>query len=518
MIALPPSRECLLFGSLSSVAVFAAWRFPAEPFGALLGFVAALLLCLAVRNVASTRAGPYFHIFIAGVVLNILAFYWLFGTISRFGGFGAAPTAFIFAFFVAVSALQYPVFLFIFRSLPSAVDTFAVRGAVAWVSSEQLSIRIFPWQISHTQLGFSALAQIADIGGTLLISFMLIWISEAFMRVFERKVRSVWLAAPFAAVCACIIYGQQKLQEFSQPPGAPLEVALVQANITLEERSNVAFFAQNAARYVQLTRALQRPNLLVIWPESVIQDWVSVHTRSVRDDPRLPRFEPAINLLTGALTFHSQTEIYNSALAIYADGRIPVPSHKQILMPFGEYTPFSSVFPWLAELNQNVGNFSAGTTIELFEFPLPSREASGSSAKVSALICYEDVIPRLARQATRQGAELLVNLTNDAWFGDSPAAVHHNLIASFRAIENRRYLLRSTNSGLTAIINPRGETISKLKPFSEGTLLASVHLMGYKTLYTQWIGEYPWWVLAFGALLLSIAKSLIRWRMPAEGN
>ena len=171
-------------------------------------------------------------------------------------------------------------------------------------------------------------------------------------------------------------------------------------------------------------------------------------------------------------------------------------------MPFGEYIPFVESFPWLEQIVITAGDFTAGRDVSVFDFtrcPDPASEIEPENCPVTRaapLICYEDVIPDLARQATLAGAQLLVNLTNDAWFGDTAAPYQHHIIASFRAIENRRTLLRSTNSGLTAIVDPLGRTTSYLKPFSEGVILTEVALLSGFTLYTRYFGDLLWWGLA----------------------
>ena len=117
---------------------------------------------------------------------------------------------------------------------------------------------------------------------------------------------------------------------------------------------------------------------------------------------------------------------------------MPAPYFKQILIPFGEYMPFASVFPWLNRLNEHAGLFSWGKEIKVFAYPIERLDGSNYTARISPLICYEDTVTGPARDATRQGAELLVNLTYDTWFGRSAAPYQHHLIAIFRAIENRR--------------------------------------------------------------------------------
>jgi apolipoprotein N-acyltransferase len=126
--------------------------------------------------------------------------------------------------------------------------------------------------------------------------------------------------------------------------------------------------------------------------------------------------------------------------------------------------------------------------------------------RVSPLICYEDTVPGLARTATLKGADLLVNLTYDTWFGRSAAPFEHHLIAAFRAIENRRYLVRVTNNGYSAVVDPLGRTIARIPPFAEGTATARVDLLNYRSLYTNHVGERPWW----GLLAVSVCTIVAR--------
>jgi apolipoprotein N-acyltransferase len=170
------------------------------------------------------------------------------------------------------------------------------------------------------------------------------------------------------------------------------------------------------------------------------------------------------------------------------------------LIPFGEYMPGSDVFPWLSGLNNRQEGFTAGTEVRVFEYPMRRRDGTAYPLKVSPLICYEDIVPALARIATQHGAELLVNLTYDTWFGRSMAPFQHHVIAAFRAIENRRYLVRSTNTGYSAVVDPLGRTIASIRPFREGIIAVSVSLLDYPSTYTRYLGETPWWALCFATL------------------
>jgi apolipoprotein N-acyltransferase len=177
-----------------------------------------------------------------------------------------------------------------------------------------------------------------------------------------------------------------------------------------------------------------------------------------------------------------------------------------ILMPFGEYTPLASWLPFLRDINATAGQFTAGEAPKVLTFPL----SSGAEARVAPLICYEDIIPSLAHEAVRNGAEVLINQTNDAWFGDTVAPYQHHLIASFRAIENRRYLLRSTNTGLTAVVDPVGRTLASLVPYSEGVLPMEVTLLSYRSIFSRYPVDLIWLLIAAVGVLIVVKRSLSR--------
>lgn len=473
---------------LSTFAMAWAWWVPGSALCAVLGWVASLLLVASVRSTKN----QYRALYLAGVVFQPLGFYWLYTTISFFGGFNAAASTGIFFSYAVLSAAQYLVFVFLYRNSPSWLDGAFLRIAIAWTGAEYISVRIFPWYFGHTQVAFVPFVQIADLGGALLVTFVMVWISEALLRLIFGGERRAAVFFPLCAGGACILYGMGKIQEFDRAGGTRLSVSLVQANVTVEEKHNMKLFAQNVDRYVALTKGLDHPGQLIIWPESVIVDYLYAGMRHVSEDERLPWLGPGNAMLIGALSFDDDRRLYNSAVGISADGSIAPFYHKQVLMPFGEYLPFKNLIPWLGDIHP-IGEITPGSAVSVM--PIMVRKGDGSAsdtANVSALICYEDVVTDLAREATLKGAELLVNLTNDGWFGDTVAPKQHHMIAAFRAIENRRYLLRSTNTGLTAMVDPLGRTTSSIKPYSDGSLSAEVALLKKFSPFTLYIGVWPW--------------------------
>jgi apolipoprotein N-acyltransferase len=503
------SRALLVYGaSLSSGLAFSvAWLVTETIASAVLGWLAAALLIYCVR---ARRA--YLPAYCCGLVIYNISFYWMYGTIVRFGGYGLVVSGSIFAVYVASGALFFLVYAWTHHNLGATFDAYALRSPTAIVVAELLTIRLFYWHFGHTQVAFTPFVQIAGIGGVMSVSFVMFWVAEAGVRVLAfREWRPAFLL-PLAAFAIALVYGAALMHMLRSPAGEKQEVLLVQGPPSLAEKRDIDSIWQNLARIYELSRESSRPGSLIVWPEGTIPAYIPADLGSVQKDPALPWLRDGSAFLVGAFGSDAKKNRYNSAFAVYPDGSVPYPYFKQILIPFGEYMPFSSVFPSLNSLNENAGLFSSGHETKVFSYAMRHANGLDYTAKVAPLICYEDTVTAPARDATRQGAELLVNLTYDTWFGRSAAQYQHHLIAIFRAIENRRFLVRSTYTGYTAVVNPLGKTIADIPPFSEGKLSVDVTLMGYQSSYTNYVGEYPWW----GLLSLSVGSIVVRRRKKPD--
>lgn len=486
----------LLLGGLITAL---AWLWPGSYFCALLAWLGVFFLVTGLRR----SEHPYRHSYYGAIILNSIGFYWLSYTISSFGGFGYLASFALFSLFVLLSSVQFLLAVLIWHNLPDKLRALCLSTPLAFVAAEVISIRLFPWHFGHSQLAFAPLAQVADLGGTFLISFLMFWLAEALCSLGRTKKISAAILFPVAMLTAATIYGSLRIRQIDQISAPALQVALVQANISVEEKHQVKLLIPNVLRYLELSKKIAQEQTLIVWPESVILSWIYSGIGSVQHDPRLPFLGENVPMLVGALTYKMDGSRYNSALAIMPDGSVPTPYHKQILMPFGEFVPFAATFPWLRDLAAGIEDFAAGNEIVLFDYPLLSKDQKQFTLRAAPLICYEDVVARLAREAVSNGATLLINLTNDGWFGNSAALRQHHLIASFRAIENRRYLLRATNTGLTAIVDPTGRTISELVPFSEGVLINQVRSIDYKSVFSRFNLEIWWQALSWLTLLLA---------------
>jgi apolipoprotein N-acyltransferase len=192
---------------------------------------------------------------------------------------------------------------------------------------------------------------------------------------------------------------------------------------------------------------------------------------------------------------------------------------KEYLLTFGEYLPFGDTFPILYEWSPHSGRFSPGTDLT----PLVIPDKSGGKHNVTTLICYEDILPSFTNKAVRPDTELLVNITNDAWFGATTEPWEHLALAELRAIEHRRYLVRSTNSGVSAIVDPAGRAIatSEVRDVQKSSaptgdrLDADIHWMKGSTVF-EWIGNFPWYLVAAFSFFAAFVKRAIKSGAPAN--
>ncbi len=489
-VAWPRAIVVYLTALGGAIATACAWLVPETALSALLGWLGAALL------VYSMRLRPaYLPAYCGGLIGHAIAFSWIYSTVATFGGFGPIISGIVLGVFVVLGALVFPVFSFFYRNLHPFVDRFALRTAIAMAVAELVTIRLFPWHYGHTQIAFRPFVQLAGIGGAILVSFVLFWVAEAAVRVILFRERRREFLVPLCVFGLALRYGGDVMDELARAHHREQEVIVVQANGSLEDAKKRDSLERTLRRIYDLTVKSARPGALIVWPEGAIPTYIPAASGSVPKQPLLPWLGDGSALLLGAYSFTDEEHRYNSAFAVYPDGSVPAPYCKQILIPFGEYMPGASVFPWLNRLNKHAGVFRAGTEIKVFPFPMRRPDGRQYTMKTAPLICYEDTVPALARRATRQGAELLVNLTYDTWFGRTAAPYQHHLIAAFRAIENRRYLIRSTNSGLSAVVDPLGRTIASIPPFTAGTVAVKVRLLDEQTLYTAYLGETPWWLL-----------------------
>ncbi len=502
----PPTERVTAPPVLLSVAagflVAAPWlRFSLYP----LAWVAFAPLLLALWSGLSGRAA-FACGMAAGLAANVPAFWWLIHTIDVFGGFPVPVAVFFYLCLSLYSAAQLGCFALVLRRL--GPGPLALAAPVVWVALEYLYPNLFPWRMANSQRELPLLMQVGDLTGPYGLSFVIVWVSAALAATIRW--RRWWsLVAALAALAFVWSYGLARWPQVEEALAtAPtLRVGLVQGNVGIVEKSNAAYFDINVEKYRALSKPLQREVDVLIWPETVAHEWIPQRARRLQP-PEHPFPGLESQLIFGGLGYEygnrEEPRRYNAAFAIDGDGHVLGRYNKQILLPFGEYLPLASWFPALEALSPNTGEFTPGEGAATLDVR--------GGARFAPLICYEDVPDRIAREMTRAGANVLFTIFNDAWFGDSMAPYQHEAIALWRAIENRRYLVRVGNAGATGVVDPFGRVTDRTELFSEEVVRAEVSLLDVETFYTRHGNVFAAAVVALAALWLAalLSRSLRR--------
>jgi apolipoprotein N-acyltransferase len=461
-----------------------------------LAWVAFVPLLWAIRRTATAREAARVG-FIAGLATNLPAFYWLVYTIHVFGGFGYPLALFFYVFLTLYAALEFVIFAVAFRR--TGFGPLGLAAPVLWVALEFLYPNLFPWRMANSQFHAPVLMQIGDVTGPFGLSFVMLWISAALAMLLEAPRRFTPLAAAGAATVAVLLYGAVRLPMIDRAMAAAptVRVGLVQGDVGIKEKGDIRYFDINLQKYQQLSEDLQKDVDLIVWPETVSQHWIEVSTKRLEGDEN-PFDDLHTYLIFGGLAFrvrgHGQPDEYNSAFLIGPGGVVLDRYDKHVLMPFGEYIPLGSYFPVLYSLSPETGGLTAGSGVAVFNVP--------GKVRVGQLICYEDLLASMSRRATAAGAEVLLNILNDAWYGDTVAPYQHQALALWRAIENRRYLLRGSNSGVTSVIDAAGRVVAEGRLFDAEVVRGTVRRLQVKTFYTRCGDVFAWTVVAAALVLL----------------
>jgi len=367
-------------------------------------------------------------------------------------------------------------------------------AAALWTALEYLRGSLFsgfPWNpLGASQAFVPVLIQPAAATGVYGVSFLIAAANGAWARLlFPGRFRAVPAAAAAAAVGATVWWGRAVLDRAPARAAAlpNVTVGLVQAGIRQEIKWNPAFANPIFARHLELTRAAAPRVDLAIWPESSVP-WYLEETPEALSALRASLSGSDAVLIVGG-DVHEVAEsgerYYNAVYLIDREKGIEGRYDKLHLVPFGEFVPLRGLFPFLAGLVPWEHDFTPGKTAAILKSPsLPGVE-------IGPLVCFEDIVPPLSRDLSRRGANLLVNLTNDAWFGETVQPFQHAAAALFRTVENRVSLVRATNSGYSCLIDPWGRIVGEVRDPSGRVLFASawtaeeVPLLAGGTFYTR---------------------------------
>lgn len=433
--------------------------------------------------------------------------YWTGATVQTFGGLPWPVAVFVTGLLVLYMAA--------YVALASAASAVFIRhfgfvglglAPAAWVAAEYTRGHLFggfPWiPLGNTMVTLLPIAQIASLVGVFGLSALVAVINAGFAAtaLATGRTRVTALAGTILLIASASVWGGQRMAENRLTQGVPVRVGLIQGNIAQVDKWNPARAGMIMERYEQLTRqATANGAQFVLWPESAtpffFQDDPGGHAiRSMVRELRVPLLLGSDEVERGP----PPDRYYNAAFMLDPAGTTAAVYRKMHLVPFGEYVPFQWALFFVAPLVEAVAAFTPGERVTM----LPVREHM-----VSTAICYEVTYPSQAREAVRQGSELLTTITNDAWYGESSAAYQHFEMAAMRAIEQGRYLVRAANTGVSGIIDPYGRVLIRTRLFETAAVVGEARFVQERTPYAR-IGDL---VALVATVLTVLALGVAAW-------
>jgi apolipoprotein N-acyltransferase len=397
---------------------------------------------------------------IAGLAHYLTLLYWAIYAVNTYGELGIIPSIgvlFLLCLYLSLYPAAFSVLVNFMR-----LRTFAALGiAGIWVSLEYiraLFITGFPWcLLGYSQFNHPLLIQIADVTGVYGISFLIAAINAS---IYILLVKGSWkrnLILGYSSVAAllliCLVYGNHCLSkaDASGKEGKTMKVSIIQGNIDQSVKWDAAFMKESLNKYLSMTReaAKSKPGL-ILWPETAAPFFFQDNKESSQDILKAVK-ESNAWLIFGSPAYEREdilfVNYYNRAYLASPKGTVEGYYDKVHLVTFVEYIPMSNFLPFIHRMVTAAGDFSSGTQSGLLKT---------TEGTAGALICYEAIFPELSRKEVTGGANFLVVLSNDAWFGVTSAPYQLMTMSAFRAVENRRPLIRATNTGFSGFVDPWG--------------------------------------------------------------
>jgi apolipoprotein N-acyltransferase len=463
-----------------------------------LAFVALVPLLVGLHGVPPLQ-GTYLGI-LAGAVFSLMSIPWVVHTMTTYGGLPLPVGILLLVALSLYLALYVGVFAFgITRLSLEGGLGYLVGAATLWVGLEYLRTFLltgFPWNLlGYTQYRSLSIIQIASITGVYGVSFVLVLVNAAAALAclhVRRSARQALMPVLGAGVVltATVVFGMGRMVS-AEIPRREIRVSVVQGNIEQGIKWDPEFASRTIAIYEGLTRRADRGSDLIVWPETAVPFFLREGGQLTRRVLDLAT-EVQTPILVGSpdRVSDASPRYYNSAFLISPAGEIVQKYDKIHLVPFGEYVPLSSLLFFVDKMATGIGDFSAGEVFTVFET---------AGGRFGVLICFEAIFPDQVRGYVLAGADLLVNITNDAWFGDSAAPYQHLSMAVLRAVENGVYLVRAANTGISALVAPSGEILHQSDLFVEAVLSATMAPRSGGTFYTRRGDLFAW-----GSVLISL--------------
>ena len=444
---------------------------------------------------------------ISGIIFYAGSCYWVYHVMTLYGGLEVPLAAGVLVLFCLYVGLVHGIFgaLLAFAASRGWGLRSLLLAPFFWVSTELFRARViaFPWDLLGTVLVDNIpLSRIATVTGVYGLSFEVMLMNAALVAILlGRRERRVLMLALWI-----LILGTMETGRYIEPPAStPGGTArLVQQNISLNQRWTPESYEQTLAELAKISVVQPSEGMpgdplpdLILWPESPAPFYGN-DSRYVNTLSNIARSSNAY-VLAGSLGVvrgsETTQQVFNSAELVAPNGEFIARYDKIHLVPFGEYVPFKDMFSFAKKLTKEVGDFMPGT--ERLVLPV-------HSYKLGTFICYESIFPDEIRLFAKNGAGVLVNISNDGWFGDTGAPWQHLRMARMRAIENNRWVVRSTNTGVSASIDPFGRVVQQLRRNTRTAVNVPYGVVTGTTFYTRHGDWFAWTcgIICIGALFL----------------
>jgi len=487
-----------------------------------LAWFAFVPLLISLRDLSFKKS--FFLGFLAGLTHYITLVYWLIHTMRTYGHLPWYLCVVVLILFCAYLALYFAVFSAAASRLISKPSALFLMIPVFWVGLEYIRsffLSGFPWElIGYSQFNTLHILQISDIFGVYGVSFLVVLSNATIFICFLYLTQLNWQGARITknlalfsiSVFAFIFiiawsYGTLRIKSIDRlvAKSVSKRVAVVQGNIKQSEKWDKAFQVATIKKYIALSHPAKKQKAdLVVWPETAAPFYFL-------KDPRLSEMiikgiaDIPADFIIGSPCYerrNKRIEYYNSAYLISSAGSVYGRYDKAHLVPFGEYIPLKRWLPFLGKIVEHVGDFRPGKKGNTLQW---------NNHKLGFLICYEIIFPDLSRAMAKNQAALLVNITNDAWYGRTSAPYQHFSIAVFRAVENRRALVRSANTGISGFIDPVGRVVDSTDLFQDAVRTHTVPLINETFFYTRFGDVFAIFCLVT-AILFALADFVRRKR------
>ncbi len=494
-----------------------------------LAYVALVPILLAVRSVGLKTAFQYG--FVTGMAHYLSLMVWLIHTLVEFGHIPVIAAWGILMLFAAYLALYPALFAVSFGYCLQFPPYGLMMPPLVWTGLEYIRSFLmtgFPWEfLGYSQHAHLTIIQIADALGVYGVSFLIVAVNLTIFLIIQYALnrksatgshhRQIAVTASLITAILLIhvlAYGDWRIRWIHEivRKSPTIRTAVIQGNIDQAIKWDPAHQVLSLKKYLTLSKQTlpDRPELIV-WPETAAPFYFMHNTEltqmlidGVRDTGTAFLFGSPF-----VIPEKSDYKYYNSAFVMTPEGNISGRYDKTHLVPFGEYVPFQKWLPFIGKLVESVGDFQTGDA---------GRTLLYNNVRLGVLICYEQIFPALSRQMAQNGADILISMTNDAWYGGTSAPYQHFSMAVFRAVENRRAVVRAANTGISGFIDPTGNVLAASDIYTDAAISQTIPLLPAKSIYTRFGDMFAMGCLIFSAIFWMASKTILQHTTQTKEN